>query len=256
MCTATDAASVTIDFSKGNVEDGAVNSPPSRGPRRSPICSPSPLKRTLPESSGLRTFSPTTRPTGNPNRKLYDDEVGLPNHLRVEDGMPALPKLQDGSVQMSNGKSCSISQGRKRKYFLGAASAKGTRRLVNVARSFSSQSLRSESSPSSAAFGHEGSQVLEHLLNASHGGLPRSNDQKSLSKGTLGSARSLSQSELLKDGEDCEKQVKKLLKLNTRNDLSSSPHPRASRRDDILRGMARVRALEASNSNFSTEKKT
>ena len=30
MCTATDAASVAIDYSKGNVEEGAVDSPPTR----------------------------------------------------------------------------------------------------------------------------------------------------------------------------------------------------------------------------------
>ena len=43
--SATDAASAAIDYSKGNIEDGIVDSPPSRGPGRTPIYSPSPLKR-------------------------------------------------------------------------------------------------------------------------------------------------------------------------------------------------------------------
>jgi hypothetical protein len=44
MYSATDAASMIVDFAKGNVEDGVVNSPLSRGAGRSPVCSPSPLQ--------------------------------------------------------------------------------------------------------------------------------------------------------------------------------------------------------------------
>jgi hypothetical protein len=44
MYSATNAASATEDFAKGNVEDGVVNSPPSRGAGRSPVCSPFPLR--------------------------------------------------------------------------------------------------------------------------------------------------------------------------------------------------------------------
>ena len=43
LFSATDAASAAIDFSKSNVDDGVVDSPPSQGLRRSPIVSPSPL---------------------------------------------------------------------------------------------------------------------------------------------------------------------------------------------------------------------
>ena len=32
LFSATDAASAAIDFSKGNVEDGVIDSPPGRGP--------------------------------------------------------------------------------------------------------------------------------------------------------------------------------------------------------------------------------
>jgi hypothetical protein len=44
MYSAVDATSATVDFAKGNVEDGVVNSPPRRGVGRSPVCSPSPLQ--------------------------------------------------------------------------------------------------------------------------------------------------------------------------------------------------------------------
>ena len=42
--SAIDATCATIDFAKGNIEDGVVNSPPSRGAGRLPVCSPSPLR--------------------------------------------------------------------------------------------------------------------------------------------------------------------------------------------------------------------
>ena len=44
MYSATDVASVIVDFTKGNVEDDVVNKLPSRGAGRSPVCSPSPLQ--------------------------------------------------------------------------------------------------------------------------------------------------------------------------------------------------------------------
>ena len=43
MFSATDVASAAIDFSKTDVNDGVVDSPPSRGPWRSPVLSASPL---------------------------------------------------------------------------------------------------------------------------------------------------------------------------------------------------------------------
>jgi hypothetical protein len=44
MYSATHGASTAVDFAKGNVEDGVVNSPPNRGVGRLPVCSPSPLR--------------------------------------------------------------------------------------------------------------------------------------------------------------------------------------------------------------------
>ena len=43
MYSATDAASADLDFSKGNVEDGVVDSPPSCSAGRTPIYLPFPL---------------------------------------------------------------------------------------------------------------------------------------------------------------------------------------------------------------------
>jgi hypothetical protein len=40
MYSAIDVASAAVDFAKGNVEDGVVNSPPSRDAARLPMCSP------------------------------------------------------------------------------------------------------------------------------------------------------------------------------------------------------------------------
>jgi hypothetical protein len=39
--SATDAASAAVDFAKGNVEDGVLNSPPSWDAVRLYVCSPS-----------------------------------------------------------------------------------------------------------------------------------------------------------------------------------------------------------------------
>jgi hypothetical protein len=44
MYSATDAASATIDFVKGNVEDGVLNNPPSQDVARLHVCLPSPLR--------------------------------------------------------------------------------------------------------------------------------------------------------------------------------------------------------------------
>jgi hypothetical protein len=44
MYSETDAASAAVDFAKGTVEDGVVNSPPSWDASRLPVYSPSPLR--------------------------------------------------------------------------------------------------------------------------------------------------------------------------------------------------------------------
>lgn len=71
MFTATDAASATMDFTKDSVDEGVVDSPPSRGPVRTPVCSPSPLKRLCTSPSRRRSMSPNPPTCKTPQRQLY-----------------------------------------------------------------------------------------------------------------------------------------------------------------------------------------
>jgi hypothetical protein len=97
MYSATDAASATVDFIKGNVEDGVVNNPPSRGAGRSPICSPSPLQGCDWIPTGQRLCSLTERTVRTPQRQLYSklpicsieeaketDPVHYDNEVRIQ----------------------------------------------------------------------------------------------------------------------------------------------------------------------------
>jgi hypothetical protein len=66
MCTAADATSAIMDFSKQKVDDGVVDSPPERRAGITPVASPSRLKR-------MGSFGePKTNLT--PQRQLYGDE--------------------------------------------------------------------------------------------------------------------------------------------------------------------------------------
>jgi hypothetical protein len=71
MYSATDAASAALDFSKGNVEDGVVDSPPSRSVDRTPICSQSPLRDCRSTPIRQRSRSPAHHNIRTPQRQLY-----------------------------------------------------------------------------------------------------------------------------------------------------------------------------------------
>ena len=89
MFSATDAASAAIDFSKSNVDDGVVDSPPSRGLRRSPIVSPSPLRGSQCRPRSDRSSSPTPRSSNTPHRQFYKqcaDEAPLDAAVPVQVG--------------------------------------------------------------------------------------------------------------------------------------------------------------------------
>ena len=100
LCFAADAASAAIDYLKGNIEDGVVNSPPGGGPQRTPTCSPLPLKRA---SSGQRdSFTSIEQTDASTSRKLdlclqkasqhpCLEDTGL-NYPRVE-GTILLPSM-------------------------------------------------------------------------------------------------------------------------------------------------------------------
>jgi hypothetical protein len=61
MYSATNVASAVVDFVKGNVDDGVIDSPPSRSIGRIPIYLPCPLRSRSPTHQNVRT----------PQRQLY-----------------------------------------------------------------------------------------------------------------------------------------------------------------------------------------
>ena len=102
--SATDAASAAIDYSKGNIEDGVVDSPPSREPSRTPICSSSPLKRVSPSRG--RSSSPTLQTDEATSRKLQLPLENAMEHPRLEDVVlsPSLePAIHDDEVKPMGG---------------------------------------------------------------------------------------------------------------------------------------------------------
>ena len=85
LFSATDAASATIDFSKGNVEDGVVDSPPSRGPWRSPVVFASPLQGSPCAGGRDRSLSPDREPSRTLHRQLYKSgPIVVPLHASLE----------------------------------------------------------------------------------------------------------------------------------------------------------------------------
>ena len=81
LFSATYAASAAIDFFKDNVEDGVVDSPPSRGPWRSPVVSASPLQG-FPYARGRDCSpSPIPEPSRTPHQQLYKNgPIVVPLH--------------------------------------------------------------------------------------------------------------------------------------------------------------------------------
>jgi hypothetical protein len=71
MYSATDAASAAVDFAKGSLEDGVVNSPPSRDAARLHVCSPSPLRGYGSTPTRQCSYSPIKGTLRTPQRQLY-----------------------------------------------------------------------------------------------------------------------------------------------------------------------------------------
>ena len=101
LCSAADATSAAIDYSKGNIEDGIVDSPPSRGPVKTPICSPSPLKRA--SLSWGRSFSSAHRTKATTSHRLHLPELEAGNYPLGKDKVPSSKPLdtEDITVQKS-----------------------------------------------------------------------------------------------------------------------------------------------------------
>jgi hypothetical protein len=94
MYSATDVASVALDFSKGNVEDKVVDSLPSRSARRTPVCLPSPLCDYRSTPIRQRSCSPTHHNVCKPQRQLYGkaslarDEAKEKDHIHYSIQIP------------------------------------------------------------------------------------------------------------------------------------------------------------------------
>jgi hypothetical protein len=74
LCSATNAASATTDFSKATVDDVTVDNPPSRGSVRTSVSSPLPLMRSAPVR--CRSQSPTPRTESTSDNKFYRGSSG------------------------------------------------------------------------------------------------------------------------------------------------------------------------------------
>jgi hypothetical protein len=94
MYSTTDAASAALDFSKGNVEDGIVDSPPSRSAGRTPLCSPFPLRDCRSTPIRQRSRSPMHHNVCTPQRQLYCkasldmDEAKEKDHVHYSVNIP------------------------------------------------------------------------------------------------------------------------------------------------------------------------
>ena len=146
LCSATDAASAAIDFSKGNVEEGAVNSLPSRGPGKTPICSPSLLKRIAYTPSQMHLQSPTRRADMTTHRKLYAEEEDVPGELLDHGGQTQGEKLY--CEEQSGDTNPDFSKGECKKMSLGVFKASRMQRLLSMGTSKSPISMEIGSLPS------------------------------------------------------------------------------------------------------------
>ena len=81
MYSTIDAAFAILDFANGNIEDGVVNSPLSRGTSRLRICSPSPLQGCNWNHTRQHSCSLTKKTIHTPQRQLYSK----PPKYNVED---------------------------------------------------------------------------------------------------------------------------------------------------------------------------
>ena len=87
LCLAADAASTAIEYSKGNIEDKVIDSPPSRGPVKTPICSPSSLKRA--SSSQGHSFSSAHQTKVTISCRLDLPELEAGNYPLGKDKVPS-----------------------------------------------------------------------------------------------------------------------------------------------------------------------
>jgi hypothetical protein len=221
MFSATDAASAAIDYSKGNVEDGVVDSPPNRGLVLAPIFSPSPLKQSQSALIHSRSASPGPRTKDTPKRQLYRcRDLILPSfptqiELAVDNFIP--------SPNMALVPPASHSYGSVKRPCL----------PQNVGDR-DTQSLSSQ--PTSLPSGCE----LPLRSGRVKGTMSRSYCEPSLEK-------------LKRQARDCA--AFSILRLQRKKEVSSCTYSTAthSRHEDILQGMAKLKAQEMRNAESGNQ---
>ena len=249
LCSAVDAASATIDYSKGNIEDRVVDSPPSRGPVNTPICSPSPLKWA--SSSRGHSFSSTHWTEAITSRKLDLPELEAGNYPLGEDKITSSKPLDTEDVTVRKSTSLHSHDVRNALLEPGGAFAlarlkgkrnpslksRGGRRTLSADMLFRQRILRE----------HRRSVVSKH---AHTGLLYVDNINASLPRPPPPGSRSLSASEVPQSirKSKCKDSGLKSLSIHTEVDGGSRRHCH-SQREDILRGVAKLKAMEAAYSN-------
>lgn len=247
MCSATDAASAAIDFKKGSVDEGVVDSPPSRGPAITPVCSPSPLKRSWPSSVARGSLSPTARVESTPNRKLYDGMEDSYADPRLKDQVCSPIRRRKRMVQ-NNGLRMT-SRGSARVARSGSPNASQISRPINI-----------WDSPSRTSRG-DGTTYFRH-------GSPRPilrGDRQALDSPSIGSGRrDVAYATVVRQTQSgsptrslCSNDMRvQALQYQTKGTaspwtwsgtrvFSSSASARPSRREDILKGLAKLKEKEA-----------
>ena len=242
LCSATDAASAAIDFSKGSIHDGVVDSPPSRGFVKTSNCSPSPLKHTASTAVRDRSPSPTQRIESTSYRKLYGgsgDDYVIPCVKGNATSEPLKPISGDGP-------SAILSGDRKRRPALPHP----------IPAQFPRIEDNSGSRPPPVTAGTSGSAGPQSQRPNLRG------DRRLASSGSTGlvypnlrsvnrvkaprPTTSLSNSETPPHQFRHQSQNNSARWTGTPGPLPTrSGYPMPSRREDILRGMAKVKALEA-----------
>ena len=242
--SAADATSAAIDYSKGDVEDGVVDSPPSRGPIKTPICSPSPLKRTTSNERG--SFSPAPRTEPGTSRKLNLSVVERGEHPRLEDAKPPTSQRlvvvdpRSGSDWSNYTKSESIGWRREGcnspRAGLGGlrpSVPRGTRRVPSGDSIHSQRALRDR-------------RLSLDSISTGSGRQYASNAHMMLPKPPTPGSKSLSASENSQGLRKLKRKHRHSLSADVCADTdSANARHYPSRRDDIFRGRAKLKALEA-----------
>ena len=244
--SATDAASVAIDYSKGNIKDRVVDSPPSRGPGKIPICSPSPLKRVSP-SRGWSS-SPTLRMDEATSRKLQLPLENAMEHPWLEDVVlsPSLgPAVHDDEVKPMGGVN---------DYTM--APHLGASAVGRLCRLEDNGSCSLQSKGPKRLLSRNTRELRRYLGFGSSGSpLPYIDSMNSsLPKPPLQGSKSLSISEVPHAAYRSKRNANGSHSLGV-CDAPGSGNRRqySSRYEDILRGQAKLKAMEAAKSNCTNK---